>query len=107
LQSSSVGVPAGKSEHNFYAQVVPETNLHFPSPPLIFGQLVSFPGKSAQFGNGEATHPAPVVTHPAEKASQAESLFNEASASVHAYVLQVVSHLHFLLNIFGVLSHVF
>lgn len=81
MQSLSVGVPVGKSEHNFNAHVVPETNLHFPSDPVMFGQVVSVPGRSAQVGNGEATQPAPVVTQPAENASQAELLFVAASAS--------------------------
>lgn len=86
--------------------MVPDTNLHFPSDPVMFGQLVSVPGRSAQVGNGEATQPAPVVTHPAEKASQAELLFVAASASVQAYDLQVVSNLHFLLYISGVASQI-
>lgn len=57
------------SVHNFNAQFVPETNLHFPSFPFINGHVVSFPTSSAQVPK-DATHPAPVVTQPAANAVQ-------------------------------------
>jgi hypothetical protein len=66
LQSASV-VKFGASVHSLTVQLfVPVFNLHGPSIPVISRHVVSVPVNDEQAGNGEVTHPAPVVTHPEE-----------------------------------------
>lgn len=106
-QSASLAVEFGASVQTFKAHLFSDPNLHFPSLPFINGQFYSVPVRFAQVGKVE-TQPAPVVTHPNEKASHCASNDSVPSASAQVKFLQrfdVASIVHFLLFKSGVDAH--